>query len=211
MVYAGISTGYKSGGSILEAPVNGEPDDYGPENLTAFEAGAKSQWLAGRLKLNAAAFLYDYEDLQVNTVAFVGDNIVSGIDNAAKAEIYGIDADMDYFVSERWYVSGGVVWVPKREFVEYQNEETGDILSGNDLVRAPEWSAVGAVGYELPLSSFGSMYARVEYSYRSSYFNTPENESDLAQGSFGLLNAYLQFEAANNMWYAFASGRNLTN
>ena len=174
------------------------------------EAG-KAQWLSGRLTLDAAAFLYDYEDLQVSTAVLVGGNIVFGVDNAAKAQIYGIDANLNFIVSDRWSVSGGVVWVPKREFVEYQNEETGDILSGNELVRAPEWSAVGAVGYERPLSNLGSLSVRLEYSYRSGYFNTPENDQDLAQGSFGLLNAYLKFEAASNAWYAFVSGRNLTD
>ena len=100
--------------------VDGEPDVYKPENLTAFEAGGKSQWLSGRLTLNAAAFLYDYEDLQVSTVVVAGGDFVFGVDNAAKAQIYGIDADMNYIVSERWSVSGGVVWVPKREFVKYR-------------------------------------------------------------------------------------------
>jgi iron complex outermembrane receptor protein len=211
MLYAAISTGYKSGGFITTTLINGEPDTYGPEYLTAFEIGGKSRWLAGRLTLNAAAFLYDYEDLQVNTAIFLDNSAIFSVDNAAKAELYGIDAEMTFAVSERWSVSGGVVWLPKREFVEYRNEVTGDTLSGNDLVRAPEWSANGAVDYEHPLGDLGSLSARLEYSYRSGYFYTPENAPFYAQDSFGLLNAYLKFEAASQAWYAYVSGRNLTN
>ena len=95
------------------------------------------------MTLNAAAFFYDYEDLQVSSAKFLDDRIVFGVDNAAKAELYGIDAETSSRSRERWFVSGGVVWLPKREFVEYQNEVTGDTLSGNELVRAPEWSAMG--------------------------------------------------------------------
>ncbi|MGH6781204.1 MAG: TonB-dependent receptor domain-containing protein, partial [Sphingomonadaceae bacterium] len=34
MVYAGVSTGYKSGGFITTSLTDGEPDGYGPEHLT---------------------------------------------------------------------------------------------------------------------------------------------------------------------------------
>ena len=211
MLYAGISTGYKSGGFDTSTITNGEPDVYGPEYLTAYEAGGKSRWLDGQLTLNAAAFFYDYEDLQVTTAVSLPDGFDFGVDNAAKAEVYGVDADMNFSVSERWSVSGGVVWLPKREFVEYQNELTGDTLSGNELVRAPEWSATGAVNYDRPLHEYGSISVKLEYSYRSGYFFTPENEPIFAQGAFGLLNAFLRFEAANEKWYLFASGHNLTD
>ena len=208
MFHAGVSTGYKSGGFITTRLVNGEPDTYGTEYLTAFEAGAKSQWLSGRLTLNAAAFFYDYEDLQVSTFTIVGGSPpVFGTDNAAKAEIYGIDADTTFAISDRWSLFAGVTWLPKRELVEYQTA-TSDTLSGNELVRAPEWSASGSVEYQRPLSSLGSLSVKLDYSFRSDYFYTLEN--DIAQDSFGLLNAHVMFEAASQAWYVFASARNLT-
>lgn len=54
------------------------------------------------------------------------------------------------------------------------------------------------------------MSARIEYNFRSGYYYTPENVPQYHQDSFGLLNAYLRFEAAGEAWYVFASGRNLT-
>ena len=211
MLYAGISTGYKSGGFDASKFIVGEPDTYGPEYLTAYEAGGKSRWLSGRLTLDAAAFFYDYEDMQVSTATVIAGEPIFGVENAAKAELYGIDAQTSFVATERWSVSGGVVWMPKREFVDYRNDVTGDVLSGNDLVRAPEWSATGAVNYERPLRKLGRFSVRLEYSYRSGYFYTPENDPNLAQDAFGLLNAFVKFEAASGAWYVFASGRNLTN
>lgn len=211
MIYAGVSTGYKSGGFITTSFRNGEPDSYEPENLTAYEIGGKSQWLDRRLTLNAAAFFYDYEDLQVSRTAVEGGQLVVEVDNAAEAELYGLDAEANFNVSERISISGGVVWLPKREFVEYSNEVTGDTLSGNKLVRAPEWTAAGAISYEHPVSRSGKLSGRLEYSYRSGYFYTQENDPRFAQKGFGLLNLSLRFEAASERWYVFASGHNLTD
>ena len=60
------------------------------------------------------------------------------------------------------------------------------------------------------MSTLGSLSVKLEYSFRSDYFYTPENDSAAAQDSFGLLNAHVMFEAASQAWYVFASGRNLT-
>jgi iron complex outermembrane receptor protein len=207
MLYGGVSTGFKSGGFVA-VPTGGELDDFGPEHLTAYEAGGKSQWLNGRLALNAAAFYYDFDDLQVRTVILGG-----GVDvaNAAKAELYGIDAEGIVEVSDRLTVAGGVVWMPKREFVRFEEDQSNKTYSGNKLVRAPEWAVSTAITYGQPVRDLGTLSARLEYNYRSSIFFTKENEPKYAQDSFGLLNLLVRFESPNNQWYAFASGRNLTN
>ena len=96
MLYASVSTGFKSGGIHASTVENGEPDDFESEHVTAFELGSKSQWLSGRLTLYGAAFFYDYEDLQVTTAVFQEGRPVFGVDNAAKAEIYGVDAQTEF-------------------------------------------------------------------------------------------------------------------
>ena len=207
LAYAGVSTGFKSGGINLRP--GGIPDSFGPETLTAYEAGIKSQWHERRITLNAATFYYDFRDLQVSTFTFTDDGLVFETDNAAKAEIYGIDADGVLRLGDRLSVSGGVVWLPKREFVEYRNDQTGDTLSGNDLTRSPEWTATIALDYDRPLGRIGSLSARLEYHYRSDFFYTTANISTFAQDGFEIINLYLGFEPASENWYAFASGRNL--
>jgi iron complex outermembrane recepter protein len=208
--YAGVSTGYKSGG-YTRTLVNGEPDDYGPEELTAYETGVKSQWLSRRLTLNAAAFYYDFEDLQVATIALSGSRPGFNVANAAKAELIGIDAEGAFQVSDRVSVSGGGVWIPRRKFVRFLDDEIGESISGNKLILAPEWTATAAINYLHPVQNFGRVTGRLEYSYRSRYFFTKENDPQFAQPGFGLLNLYLRLEPANERWYLFASGRNLTN
>lgn len=210
MLYGGVSTGYKSGG-FTPRPLGNELDGFGPEHLIAYEAGGKSQWLSRRLTLNAAAFYYDFEDLQVSTITLGGNRPGVDVANAAKAELYGIDAEGILEISDLLTVSGGVVWIPMREFVEFTEDQSGEMFSGNKLVRAPEWAASAAITYEQPLRDLGRLSARLEYSYRSSYFFTKENDPVFAQDGFALLNVLMRFESADNRWYAFASGRNLTN
>lgn len=207
LIYAGVSTGFKSGGITIRP--GGVLDAFGPEDLIAFEAGVKSQWLDRRLTLNGAAFFYDFRDLQVSTSTITDTGLIFETDNAAKAEIYGIDTDGTFSISDRLTVSGGLVWLPKREFVEYRNDETGDTLSGNDLTRTPEWTVTTAIDYSQPLRDLGSLSARLEYNYRSGFFYTVQNNPLFAQDSFGLVNVFLKFERVSEKWYVFASVRNL--
>jgi iron complex outermembrane receptor protein len=113
--------------------------------------------------------------------------------------------------SERLNLSAGIVWVPKREFVEFRDDESGDIISGNKLRRAPEWTSNVALNYEFPVREIGSFSSRIEYNYRSGYFFTKENTEPFSQDHFGLWNVLLNFESITDRWYAFASARNLTN
>jgi iron complex outermembrane receptor protein len=211
LLYAGVSTGFKSGGVTTDLLPDGEFDTFGPENLTAVETGIKFQSAERGLTVNASAFYYDFTDLQVTTVVFTDEGLVSEIDNAAKAEVYGMDVAGAFAVSDSLTLSGGVVWLPKREYVEFQNDLTGDTLSGNDIIRAPEWSGTAAIEYELPWGGRGTYSTRLEYNYRSQIFFSKENSPIFEQGGFGLLNVFLRFEANSRKWYVFAAGRNLTD
>jgi iron complex outermembrane receptor protein len=209
--YASVATGYKSGGVTTTRLPNGDFNTFEPENLTAYEVGVKSQWLNRRLTLNAAAFRYDFNNMQIASLYVTNGEVLSVVDNAAKAELYGVDAAGVFHVTDRLTLSAGAVWMPKRQFVNFQSSSTGANLSGNDLSRAPEWTASSAIDYRMPLRGAGDLSARLEYNYRSSFFFSKENDPLLAQASFGLLNVFLRFEPTGRKWYAFASGRNLTN
>ena len=183
------------------------------EALDALEAGGKTRWLDGRLTLERSSVLLRFYEPagRYRPYTRVG-GFVLGIDNAAKAELYGIDADTSFRVSDHWSVVGGVVWLGKREFVEYENDETGDTLSGNELVRSPEWSANAAIEYEQSPADLGGLTARIEYSYRSDFYWTPRKQPPLfRRTASGHWNTLVRFDAASGRWYAFASGRNLTD
>ena len=68
MVYGGYSKGYKPGGANPAVPsqFQGESNfDFDQEDVDAWEIGAKTTLLDGRMVVNGALFFYDYEGLQV--------------------------------------------------------------------------------------------------------------------------------------------------
>jgi iron complex outermembrane receptor protein len=209
--YASVSTGFKSGGITTTVLPSGDFNSFDAEDLTAYEIGFKAHWSNRGLIANLAAFYYDFGDLQITTIYRFNNRVIAEIENAGKAEIYGVDATGTYRIFDRLTLTGGVVWMPKREFVEFDSATTGDAYSGNKLGRAPEWTATAAVDYEFPWPGRGSVSWRVEYSYRSDFFFTAGNEPRFAQDGFGILNALVKFEPAAGQWYVFASGRNLAN
>ena len=211
IIYASISTGFKSGAVSTVRLPTGQFDNFSPEDLIAYELGLNSQWLDRRLTLNGNAFYYDFRDLQILSTFIFDGELITDVENAAKARIYGLDVSGDYQLSDRLLWSFGTVWLPGREFVEFVSEWTGDNLSGNSVPRAPEWSTTTALSYRFMLRDSGHVSARLEYNYRSNYYFTKENNPLLAQNSFGLLNLYLGFEPDDSKWRIFAIGRNLTN
>lgn len=211
LYYAGFSTGFRSGGVTPVRLPDDEFNRYDPEDLLAFEAGVKSQWQQLGLTLDAAAFHYDFDNLQTLRRYFVDDELIVEIDNAAKAEVYGIDVAANLQATDRLAVAAAVVWLPKREYVEYVVSQDGEDLSGYELPRAPEWSAIGSITYRRPLADYGEFTGRIEYSYRSRFFYTLDNLATESQPAYGLLNLLLRYQPAQANWYVFAAGRNLTD
>lgn len=211
LIYSGVSTGFKSGGVTPVLLPEGVYSRYDPEDLLAFETGLKGQWPALGLVLDAAAFYYDFDDLQVTSVYVFDDRVIAESENASGAIVYGLDLSADLQLSEQLDFSGGFVWLPKREFVDYTSPRTGENLSGNELSRAPEWSAIASLNYHRPLGRHGQFSALLQYYYRSKFYYTKENLESQSQGAHGLVNLLLRFEPNEGNWYAFASGRNLTD
>lgn len=209
LLYASVATGFKSGGITTELLPNGVFDDFGPENLLAYEVGISASAPGGRWTLRASAFSYDFEDMQVRTTVVLENRVASVVDNAAAARIQGLDMSATRSFADRFRISGALVWMPRREFVEFVDELSGDSISGNTLSRAPEWSASASLGYRAPIRGIGEFSADVNYSYRSELFFTKDNDPILAQGDVGLLNAVLRLGSADDRWYVFASGGNL--
>jgi iron complex outermembrane receptor protein len=111
-VYATFSQGFKSG--VFDS-LSYSPETADPEKLTSYEVGIKTS--SGPIQLNAAAYYYDYKDLQVQL--FTGFTIVT--QNAANASIYGLDLDASYKIDSDFKMSGGLAWIPHAKYDDYKN------------------------------------------------------------------------------------------
>lgn len=93
MIYASASRGYKPGsinslGGILTTKT------FQPETNTAFEVGAKNQFMDHHLRLNVAGFYYIYKNMQyiaTDPIEFAG-----GIENIPSTHIWGAEAEANY-------------------------------------------------------------------------------------------------------------------
>jgi iron complex outermembrane receptor protein len=206
--YANVATGFKSGGLTNQLLQDGRYDDYGPERLTAYEAGMSAKWRDGRSSLRASAFAYDFEDMQVTTISLIDGVARTVVDNAAAARIDGLDVTASHRIGNRLTITGMFVWLPRREFTAFI-DNLGNSLAGNEITRASEWSASTSIDYRLAIPSAGEVGVSLDYNYRTRFYFTKENTWFESQEDFGLLNLGLRFDSARGGWYAFANARNL--
>ncbi|MEM7781267.1 MAG: TonB-dependent receptor [Pseudomonadota bacterium] len=182
LLYASASRGFRSGGfsgGILfpNSFINSEGlDPFDPEILVAYEVGFKGDLFDDRLRLNIAAFYYDYDDLQV--FVFRDDPTTPQSDfaqlteNAASARILGAEIEFEALLSDDLTLSGGIGLLDS-EYKDFIDPVLGD-FSGNELVAAPTYDANVTLAYNKPLRK-GELNANVELQTRDSRFYDASN------------------------------------
>ena len=65
LLYANVTTGYRSGGFNLA--FFSQTPEYDPEELTAYEIGYKSRFLDNTVQFTGSAYFYDYESIHIST------------------------------------------------------------------------------------------------------------------------------------------------
>ncbi|WP_313536001.1 TonB-dependent receptor [Sphingomonas sp.] len=86
LLYGTVSRGFRPGG--INRRVDVAP--YQADFLTNYELGAKTTWLDGALRLNAAVYQQDWNKFQFS---FLGANSFTEIHNGPNARIRGVEAD----------------------------------------------------------------------------------------------------------------------
>jgi iron complex outermembrane receptor protein len=204
-VYASWTKGFKSGVLSSAPPYN----IVDPEKITAYEVGFKT--VGERFRFEAAAYYYDYTDMQVQTIISVtnaqGATSLFGVpSNAAAAEVYGAEAQLSLEVTERLGVSANVAYTHAR-FTDFRNASINGLnatrtlnvsscpnpapppatapctadLTGQRLPRSPDWTANLSADYTIPVS-VGKIVLSGNLSYSSSYAPT---RSDLGVNGTG--------------------------
>ncbi len=210
MTYATYSEGFKSGGfnpRYLAPAPNGEAIPYDPEYVTLYEVGFKYVNDSNSLRLNGAFFMNDYEDIQVSTNPdFTGGATIT--QNAAQAEISGMELEFTWVPNSEFILEGGMGYLNAR-----YDELEGDVQfsASNEFARIPEWSANLAASYIIDLDGGASITPRLDWSYKSEMQGTAENDADVVQDSFQVLNANVGFTSASGDWSANLGVTNLTD
>ncbi|MGH6651612.1 MAG: TonB-dependent receptor [Sphingopyxis sp.] len=213
MTYASVSTGFKSGGfnggflsfDPAEAAVQAQP--FEEETLTAYEVGLKSTLLDRRLRFNAAAFYYDYKDLQLYTLINTGAIPLTLLDNAANATIYGAEFELIAKPADRLDITLnlGLLDTEIKDFTS-----AGTDFSGNRLALSPTVTFSGIANYEIPVSDGIALAFQPSVSYRSSQFFSADNSPLLEQKGYWLVGGRIALKDEDGRWEVALFGRNLT-
>jgi outer membrane receptor protein involved in Fe transport len=178
LTYATISRGVKSGGFSGYNTLNERAiDPFDPEQLTAYEAGVKSDLMDRTLRVNAAVFYYDYKDQQVQSALF-DPNIgaaIGRIVNAPKSRIYGAEVELEWHPLPELAIAQALGY-QNGEFEEFTildiaasnnaGAPVGRDASGERLGPA-EFTYSGAITYDGAFAGDWGYTAGLDYSYRS--------------------------------------------
>jgi iron complex outermembrane recepter protein len=198
-IYGTYSTGYNSGGfnsrastlSSWETPVD-------EEQLYSWELGLKTDLFDSRVRLNAALFYNDYEDIQVAQFEAGSGGASSRIVNAGQATYQGLELELVALLTRGLLLEATYGYLDA-EFDEYlaRNPATDreeDIADVTTVSRAPENNASVALQYDFDPFSFGTLSARVDVMYTDGYtFHPFQNQYDSAD-DHTLVNARLSLK-----------------
>ena len=176
--YASYSRGVRSGGfntGALFDPV--EFSSVNPEQIDAFELGFKSQLLDRRVRLNAAAFYYDYNDMQVFGL-FTGTNGLPAqrLQNA-DAEIYGAEVEVQARPVDGWDLNfaGAYTNATYNDFID----PIRGSFNGNRLDKTPRLQIAAGTAYRFDVSDDYEARIGLDFAYQSKMFFSPVNEAPM--------------------------------
>ena len=230
-IYARYAAGYKSGGFNLdyinaaELAAN-QGLEFDKETVDSYELGLKGNYLDGRLLMNLAAFIANYDDYQVNQFVDLGGGRTSiRINNAAKVETMGFEAETTFRITEDFTLQASLGLL-EAEFESFPGGGTaGADVSGNKLTNAPELTyAVGATYYRDVPALQSTLLLRGDVTHTGEFYTTADNASETPYNSafpgtipFGQLNERTEFNARIGLmsdketWEVYAWGHNLTD
>jgi len=201
LLYATYSKGFKAGTFNINSPSS--PGPVNPEVLTAYEVGSKSDFFDGRVRINAAAYLYNYKDLQVTSVLNSGN---TKLENAAKARIYGLDLSPTVLIASGLIFSAGVEYNHSRytDFPHFAGELPGAVgnnpadiyATGHQLSHAPEWTSNASLDYTHSIGSAGSIHGTVNWYRNGGFFWDAQNV--LKQNAYDVLNVNVAYSMADD-------------
>jgi iron complex outermembrane recepter protein len=210
MVYASYNRGFKSGGfNMGTVPLLG----FSPETLDAYEVGFKSSAFDNRVKFNAAAFYYDYKNIQ----AVMFELGSAGIYNGEGAEIYGVDIDISARLTDQLSITLGGEFI-ESSYKDFPNAALsiplpgGGVIydvgnaKGRQLAEAPNNYVTASVNYDVP-ASFGTFTLSANYSYVGRWYGEPDHR--LSQKAYEVVGGQVSFAPTDEAWVVRLWGRNL--
>jgi len=229
-VFARVARGFR-GPTIQARDVAffGAPSVAQSETSLSYEAGVKSEFAQGRARLNATAFYYTVEDLQLSAVGGAG-NLIQLV-NADEGVGYGIEIDSEFLLTDNLLVTAGFSWNETEiqdSGLEAEACASGQCtptnpdadndgfveVDGNPFPQAPDYTLSLTARYGIPSARFGGewfVYTDWFFQGRTNLF-LYESEEFYSDGNFeGGLRLGYAGEMNGRDWEAAVFVRNITD
>lgn len=211
MLYANISTGFKSGGVNGVPPGAGISATFGPETNTAYQAGIKSRFLDNRLQINAEGFYYDYRGYQTSSFYTTPDGITIGLNvNSQKARMYGGELESIFLLTPEDRFDFNMSLLSAR-YIKFEIAATGVNLDGQPLQNAPGHTFTIGYSHTFNFANGATLEAHGEGHYESGqYVDYRLSPGSYVKGHWRE-NANLTYTSADGRWTLGAFINNISN
>ena len=212
LTYASVSQGYR--GVAFNGQAFNDPTELtfaGPEKLTSYEIGLKTEFWNRRGVFNAAVFHYDYKNQQFLDAFTLPGGLGTGFRtvNAPKSRVDGAEFEFRAKATNDLEILSSVGLL-RSKYVELVLH--GVNRAGNHLIQAPNFNGSLGVDWRFAHVAAGDLRLFVDGNYyRKQYFDAFNTER-IAQGAYGVANARLSFESTGTRGFGVAAWvKNLTN
>jgi iron complex outermembrane receptor protein len=203
----------------------GTPSVADSETINSIEFGFKSQLADDRVRLNAAVFYYEVDDLQLSAIGG-GGNFVQLV-NADKGTGMGIDLDSEFLITDRFMMTLGFSYTDTEiddntlvvppcgsglcTVLDPLDANGRAIIDGNSFVQAPEYVATVTARYGLPIGTNGELFFFTDWAFQGeTQFFIYESEEFKSDGNFEG-GARIGYAHDGGKWEVALFGRNITD
>jgi iron complex outermembrane receptor protein len=181
MTYVRYSRGYRSGAfnNGLVWQEEGDSAYASPEFVDSYELGMKSEFFDGMMRLNGAAFYYDYVDQQfVNQIG-----VTAILENAGGVDIYGLELELLAMPTDNLTLQAGLGLID----AEYNELVLGGVdLKGNEPVSAPELNFNVAADYTIDIGENWNTRIHLDGNYVGDQWFSAYNDANVpGLGDYG--------------------------
>ena len=208
MGYVSFSKGFKSGGwtTRLTSPLPpGSPAQaFGPESDRTYEMGLKSEWLDKQLIVNTAAFLSNYDGIQLT----FQESTSPVTENAGNARIEGLEVEAQSLLGSHFSLNGSVGYMDAK-YLEVN--KFAQATTGSELPKTPKFKVSLSPDVHEKLGNGATVRLGADYTHTSQMYNDVQNTPLLARPKVDFVNASTSIVAPNGKITFTVGGTNLTD
>jgi iron complex outermembrane receptor protein len=210
MTYAQVATGFKGGGVNPTPYVADQIVPFGPEKLTSYEVGFKSDLFDRALRIDGDVFYNIYRNLQEQLYYCPQSTSTTCAleTNGGNAHVKGAELEVTVRPVRALTINGSL------GYLDFNYTNVNALTGITKDMKAPftnKWQASGGVEYAIDLGGKGSLTPRFDVAYQSSfYYNSVNNPYNLVAGR-AVSNGRITYESPNKSWMLAASVTNLFN